>query len=73
MKLYVMLAFRRVAPAPNEVLVELFETLARRGHTLEIGIAAGTNKHAGTLMRIRHSDRLADATAASGDERYLSV
>jgi len=39
MKLYVMLAFRRVAPAPNEVLVELFETLARRGHTLEIGIA----------------------------------
>jgi len=40
---------------------------------IEVGIATGANKHAGTLTRIRHGNRLADATAASGDESYLSV
>jgi ribosomal protein S6--L-glutamate ligase len=39
MNVYVMLAFRRVSPAPNPVLVEVFETLERRGHTVEVGIA----------------------------------
>ena len=40
---------------------------------LGIGSAAGANKHAGSLTRIRHGNRLADTTAAAGDKRYLSV
>ncbi|HZC04543.1 MAG TPA: ATP-grasp domain-containing protein [Ktedonobacterales bacterium] len=39
MKIYFMLAFTRETLNPNPVLVELFETLRRQGHEVELGVA----------------------------------
>lgn len=39
MNIYFMLAFTRNTLEPNPVLVELFETLRRHGHEVELGVA----------------------------------
>ena len=59
----------RVAHVANATMRRPTDGANISDRPIEIGIATGANKYARSLSRIRSGNRLADATAAAGDER----